>query len=238
MQVVPRTLGRAPILVVDDDPKIVHLVRMYLEREGFDVVAAADGVSAIAAIRERAPRLLVLDVMLPGLDGFSVLRAARVDSDVPVLILSARGSTADRISGIASGADDYLPKPFSPGELVVRVKALLRRAGVSAPRDEEKLALGDLTVDRDRHEVRRAGERIAVTGSDLRLLTALIEARGRIVSREALLDALYGDGESEILDRTIDVYIRRLREKLGDDPEQPRYIATVRGAGYRAVIER
>src|SRR5207247_4569785 len=126
MQVVPRTLGRAPILVVDDDPKIVHLVRMYLEREGFDVVAAADGVSAIAAIRERAPRLLVLDVMLPGLDGFSVLRAARADSDVPVLILSARGSTADRISGIGRGAGDYMRQAFSRCELVVRGEGLFR----------------------------------------------------------------------------------------------------------------
>src|SRR5205823_10514110 len=187
MRDMPTPADGAPILVVDDDPKILQLVRMYLEREGFSVITAADGMAAVAAIRERGPRLMVLDLMLPTLDGFAVLRAARADSDLPVLILSARGSTADRISGIASGADDYLPKPFSPGELVVRVKALLRRAGVSAPRDEEKLALGDLTVDRDRHEVRRAGERIAVTGSDLRLLTALIQARGRSVSREALL---------------------------------------------------
>src|SRR5438034_11346363 len=123
MQVVPRTRGRAPILVVDDDPKIVHLVRMYLEREGFDVVAAADGVSAIAAIRERAPRLLVLDVMLPGLDGFSVFRAARADSDVPVLILSERCYTADRMFGIASCSVDFLPMPFLPGQFLVRVKA-------------------------------------------------------------------------------------------------------------------
>src|SRR5207247_7691478 len=174
MQVVPRTLGRAPILVVDDDPKIVHLVRMYLEREGFDVVAAADGVSAIAAIRERAPRLLVLDVMLPGLDGFSVLRAARADSDVPVLILSARGSTADRISGIASGADDYLPKPFSPGELVVRVKALLRR---STPTDgpTDRLALADLVIDPDRQQVVRGEERLTLTHSELALLLALVK---------------------------------------------------------------
>jgi DNA-binding response OmpR family regulator len=153
-------------------------------------------------------------------------------------MLSARGATSDRIAGIASGADDYLPKPFSPGELVVRVKALLRRAG---PRDEVRhrpFALADLTIDLDRHEVRRGAERIALTASELGLLAALVQARGRIVTREALLDALYGRDESEVLDRTVDVYIRRLRDKLGDDPDRPRYVATVRGAGYRALVER
>jgi DNA-binding response OmpR family regulator len=228
----------APILVVDDDPKILQLVRMYLEREGFTVVTASDGVAAVAALRERPPRLMVLDVMLPTIDGFGVLRAARADSDVPVLMLSARGNTADRVSGLASGADDYLPKPFSPAELVVRVKALLRR---SAPRTTDGttlLELGDLVIDRDRHEVRRGIDRVDLTESELTLLVALVTASGRIVTREALLDSLYGEGESEVLDRTIDVYIRRLRDKLDDDPERPRYIATVRGAGYRALLRR
>ncbi len=237
MQVVSRTSDQAPILVVDDDPKILQLVRMYLEREGFVVATAADGIAAIAVVREHAPRLLVLDLMLPTVDGFAVLRAAREESDVPVLILSARGTTADRISGIASGADDYLPKPFSPAELVVRVKALLRRTGSRATRTREPLALGDLAIDLDRHEVRRGAQRITLTGSELSLLGALVEARGRIVTREALLDALYGQGETDVLDRTVDVYVRRLRDKLGDDPERPRYVATVRGAGYRALID-
>jgi len=228
----------APILVVDDDPKILELVRMYLQREGFPVITAGDGMAAVAAIREHAPRLMVLDVMLPTLDGLAVLRAARADSDLPVLILSARGGTADRISGIASGADDYLPKPFSPAELVVRVKALLRR---TASREAERasiLELGDIVIDRNRHEVRRGADRVDLTQSELGLLVALVRASGRIVTREALLDALHGNGESALLDRTIDVYIRRLRDKLGDDPESPRYIATVRGAGYRALLDR
>src|SRR3989449_4854344 len=163
MRDVPRAADGAPILVVDDDPKILQLVRMYLEREGFPVVTATDGIAAVAALRERAPRLMVLDVMLPTLDGFAVLRAARADSDLPVLILSARGTTSDRVSGIASGADDYLPKPFSPAELVVRVKALLRR---SERRDAEPirtLTLADLIIDRDRQEVRRGAERLALT---------------------------------------------------------------------------
>jgi len=238
MRDVPTAASGAPILVVDDDPKILQLVRMYLEREGFPVVTATDGISAVAAIRERAPRLMVLDVMLPTLDGFAVLRAARTDSDLPVLMLSARGTTADRVSGIASGADDYLPKPFSPAELVVRVKALLRRSGTRVARDTALVELGDLVIDRDRHEVRRGTDRIDLSESELNLLVALVSASGRIVTREALLDSLYGKGESEVLDRTIDVYIRRLRDKLGDDPESPRYIATVRGAGYRALLAR
>jgi len=179
---------------------------------------------------------VVLDLMLPTLDGFEVLRAARAESNVAVLMLSARGSTADRISGIASGADDYLPKPFSPAELVVRVKALLRRAEPREP-TRMSLTLGDLAIDLDRHEVRRRGERIALTQSELSLLAALVRAGGRIVSREVLLDALYGKHEAEVLDRTVDVYIRRLRDKLGDDPDRPRYVATVRGAGYRALLD-
>jgi DNA-binding response OmpR family regulator len=236
MQEVSTASDDAPILVVDDDPKILQLVRMYLEREGFAVITAADGLAAVAAIRERAPRLVVLDLMLPSLDGFEVLRAARAESDVAVLMLSARGSTTDRITGIATGADDYLPKPFSPAELVVRVKALLRRA---APRESARksLSLGDLSIDLDRHEVRRGGERIVLTRSELGLLTALVRAGGRIVTREVLLDALYGKDEAEVLDRTVDVYIRRLRDKLGDDPDRPRYVATVRGAGYRALLD-
>ena len=237
MQAMARIETHAPILVVDDDPKILQLVRLYLEREGFVVTTAADGFAALAAIRQRLPRLMVLDLMLPALDGVAVLRAARADSDLPILILSARGTTADRISGIASGADDYLPKPFSPAELVVRVKALLRRTEGRDDVVRKALGLGDLAIDLDRHEVRRGSERIPLTESELNLLSALVEARGRIVTREALLDALHGKGESEVLDRTVDVYIRRLRDKLGDDPDQPRYVATVRGVGYRALIE-
>src|SRR5437764_5376155 len=237
MRDVPSAADGAPILVVDDDPKILQLVRMYLEREGFPVVTATDGIAAVAALRERAPRLMVLDVMLPTLDGFAVLRAARTDSDLPVLMLSARGSTADRISGIASGADDYLPKPFSPAELVVRVKALLRRTEPREHPARTSLSLGDLAIDLDRHEVRRGTERIALTQSELSLLAALVQAGGRIVTREVLLDALYGKDDAAVLDRTVDVYIRRLRDKLGDDPDRPRYVATVRGAGYRALLD-
>ncbi|MGH2492612.1 MAG: response regulator [Candidatus Limnocylindria bacterium] len=224
-----------PVLVVDDDPKIVHLVRTYLEREGFRVETAADGLAAIAAARELQPQLVILDLMLPGLDGFAVMRAVRSGSPLPILMLSARGSTADRIAGIATGADDYLPKPFSPAELVVRVHAILRRVAPAAP-DMERRRLADLVIDRGRHEVRRQDERIELTHAEFWMLVALVDAGGRVVSREGILDALYGRGESDVMDRTVDVYIRRLREKLGDSAESPRYVATVRGAGYRALV--
>ena len=232
-QAAART-GPGLVLVVDDDQKIVQLVRAYLEREGFAVATAGDGRTALALIADQSPDLIVLDLMLPELDGMSVARRVRADSDVPILMLSARGAVADRIQGIVEGADDYLPKPFSPAELIVRVKAILRRAGGGRPR--HALRLGDVEIDRDRHEARREGHPLAVTTAEFRLLVALAEAQGRVLSRDALLDALYGHAAVETLDRTIDVYVGRLREKLGDDPDRPRYIATVRGVGYRAVL--
>ncbi len=229
----------APILVVDDDAKIVSLVRTYLEREGFPVITAGDGIAALRAIRQARPKLLVLDLMLPELDGLAVMRAVREESDVPILMLSARGSTADRVYGIKEGADDYLAKPFSPAELVVRVNAILRRTPETSvarpPAGRSVLQHDDLVIDRNRHEVRRAGRPIALTAAEFKLLSALIQADGRVLSRELLLDVLYGQSQGEALDRTIDVHIGRLREKLGDDADCPRYIATVRGAGYRSV---
>jgi DNA-binding response OmpR family regulator len=226
----------APVLVVDDDPKTVRLVRTYLEREGLAVVVAADGRAAVEMTREREPALIVLDVMLPEIDGVAVTRILRRSSDVPILMLSARGAVDDRVFGIAEGADDYLAKPFSPAELVVRVKALLRRAQARSSRAERGvLRQADLEIDLDRHEVRRADGVVPLSLAEFRLLAALVAADGHVLSRESLLDALYGDGEGDALDRTIDVYIRRLREKLGDDPDAPRYVATVRGIGYRAA---
>jgi len=231
----------APILVVDDDPKIVALVRTYLERERYRVVTAADGRAALRAIEEHEPRLVVLDLMLPELDGLSVMRRARASSETPILVLSARGSTADRILGLSEGADDYLPKPFSPAELVARVRTILRRAErVTGPTDDEQLVLADLVLDATRHEARVDGRPVALSALELRLLWALLDADGRALTRDQLLDAIHGAGEGDVLDRAVDVYIKRLREKLGDDPLVPRYVATVRGVGYRAVgrVER
>lgn len=226
------------ILVVDDDAKILALVRTYLEREGMAVVVAGNGREALEAFHQHHPRLVVLDLMLPELDGFALLRILREDTDVPVLILSARGSAADRVYGIDEGADDYLAKPFSPAELVVRVKAILRRAGwTSRPASSEprRFSLSDLVIDLDRYEVVREGTQLPLTPAEFRLLVALVRADGRVLSRDLLLDALYGQHSGEALDRTVDVHIGRLREKLDDDADRPRYIATVRTAGYRVV---
>jgi DNA-binding response OmpR family regulator len=230
-----------PILVVDDDAKIVRLVRTYLERAGYRVVEAGDGRSALAGIALEAPALVVLDVMLPEVDGLAVLRAVRRTDRTPVIILSARGLVDDRISGLAAGADDYLPKPFSPAELVLRVERILDRAGSAAAgagpaaRSGEPLRHGDLVVDRDRHEARIGGRLIALTTVEFRLLIALLQADGRVLTRDQLLDAVYGHDEAEVLDRTVDVHVGRLRDKLGDDADRPRYVATVRGVGYRAA---
>jgi DNA-binding response OmpR family regulator len=240
----PPALPDRPILVVDDDAKIVRLVRTYLERDGFSVVTAGDGPAALDAIETHRPALVVLDLMLPELDGRAVIRAVRRDEEAgatPILVLSARGTTIDRIAGLEDGADDYLPKPFSPAELVVRVKAILRRANPPADPASTagartgRIAHNDLVLDPERHEVTVAGSMVQLTHVEFRLLQALLEADGRVLSRDQLLDAVWGADQSEVLDRTIDVHIRRLRDKLGDDPEAPRYVATVRGAGYRSA---
>jgi DNA-binding response OmpR family regulator len=238
-----------PILVVDDDAKIVRLVRTYLERDGFSVVTAADGPAALDAIETWRPALVVLDLMLPELDGRAVIRAVRRDDEAaatPILMLSARGSIVDRIAGLEDGADDYLPKPFSPAELVLRVKSILRRSAPTEPSPAEErevvvpqtrppLRRADLVVDPDRHEVTRGGEVIPLTRVEFRLLLTILEADGRVLSRDQLLDAVYGRDAADVLDRTVDVHVGRLREKLGDDADQPRYVATVRGVGYRAA---
>ena len=233
----------APILVVDDDAKIVRLVRTYLERDGFTVVTAADGAAALEAIETHRPALVVLDLMLPELDGRAVIRAVRRDEEAartPILVLSARSSTIERIAGLEDGADDYLPKPFSPAELVLRVKSILRRAtptaeATTAGPTEPVLRHGDLTLDPSRHEVRRGDQAIDLTRVEFRLLSAILGADGRVLSRDQLLDAVYGQDAADVLDRTIDVHIRRLRDKLDDDPDAPRYVQTVRGVGYRAA---
>ncbi len=230
-----------PILVVDDDRKIVRLVRTYLERDGFRVVEASDGRSALAAIALEAPSLVVLDLMLPEVDGLAVIRAVRRTDRTPIVVLSARGATADRIAGLAEGADDYVTKPFSPAELVLRVRRVLERAEAGrAPASpaavgEPVIRHGDLVLDRERHEVTVGGVPAVLTAVEFRLLAVLLDAGGRVLSRDRLLDAVYGDDGIDILDRTIDAHVRRLRDKLGDDPERPRYVATVRGVGYRAA---
>lgn len=236
------TTAAGPILVVDDDPKILRLVRTYLEREGLRVLEATDGREALAAMAVEAPSLVVLDLMLPHVEGLAVIRAVRQTDQTPIIVLSARGATADRIAGLAEGADDYLAKPFSPAELVLRVRRILERTARAGPREvpgqpAAPLRHGDLVLDADRHEVTLAGHPVPLTAVEFRLLAALLAAGGRVLTRDQLLDATYGQGEVEVLDRTVDAHIGRLRDKLGDDPDRPRYVATVRGVGYRAAPE-
>jgi len=232
-----------PILLVDDDAKIVRLVRTYLEREGLAVIEAYDGQAALAAVAIQQPALIVLDVMLPEVDGLTVLHVLRRTSRVPVLMLSARGTVQDRIDGLEGGADDYLPKPFSPAELVLRVKRLLERAGSSPVTSlaihvdlaQEPLRHADLVLDPACHQVFVGRTPVELTRAEFRLLQALLAAHGRVLSRDQLIDELHGlDGD--VLDRTIDAHVRRLRRKLGDDAAAPRYVATVRGVGYRAAL--
>jgi DNA-binding response OmpR family regulator len=221
------------VLVVDDDPKIVELVKAYLERAGHEVVTAGDGKDALRMVEEHKPALVVIDVMLPSVDGLLVSRQLRVDrGQIPILMMSARGSIDDRIRGLVEGADDYLPKPFSPAELVARVDALLRRSGLQRPANS--LPYADLDIDLDRREVRKAGRLIALTAAEFRILAALVQARGRVLTREHIVEMLHGYGGA-VTERAIDVHVRRLRKKLGDDSALPRYVVTVRGAGYRSV---
>lgn len=220
------------ILVVDDDVKIAQLVSAYLLRAGYRVATAGDGLTALRLIRDLEPALVVLDLMLPELDGRTVARAAREESECSIIMLTALGTTAQRVSGLESGADDYLAKPFAPSELVARVRSVLRRTRPTRP--AAVLRYGDLVLDPGRRVVRHAGRAVELTGSEFDLLCALVRARGRVLSRGQLLDAVARtDGELCVRDRSVDVYVRRLRGKLGDDARQPTCILTVRGLGYQ-----
>jgi len=225
----------ATVLLVDDDPKIRDLLRLYVEREGHRTIAAADGETALAAALRSRPDLVILDVMLPGLDGFEVCRRIRDESDVPILLLTARSGDSDKVVGLDLGADDYVVKPFSPRELMARVRALLRRRRGERAVDEPILVAGGLEVDPNAVEVRLDGEPLELTPFEFRLLTGLMRRPGRVFSRDDLIDTIHGDDDPGIIDRTIDVHLGRLRRKLGDDAADPRFIATVRTVGYKFV---
>lgn len=221
--------GAPRVLVVDDEPPIVDLVRGYLAREGYEVSGAADGPGALAAARANAPDVVVLDVMLPGLDGLEVCRQLRTFSNAYVLMLTARGEEIDRVVGLTVGADDYLVKPFSPRELVARVKALLRRPRTARP---QALATPGLEIDEARRSVRVDGTATEVTALEFDLLAVLAREPGIVVRRAEILERLWG---SEFLadGHLVDVHVANLRRKLGDDAAEPRFIETVRGVGYR-----
>jgi DNA-binding response OmpR family regulator len=217
------------ILLVEDDAALADMVAAYLTGFGFQVTQARDAATALATLQRAPSDAVVLDVMLPDRDGFEVCRALRQHSDVPIVMLTARGDEADRIVGLELGADDYLAKPFSPRELVARLRAVLRRR--AAPRATPILRFGRLEIDRDARAVRVDGVDRALTGHQFDLLVALADCAGRVLSRDALLERLRGDAQ-EAFDRSIDVHVSRIRAAIEDDPRQPRRLLTVRGAGY------
>lgn len=225
------TAGR--ILVVDDEAHIIELVELYLEKEGYEVMSAQDGPEAVEKAGSGDPDLVVLDIMLPGMDGLDVLREIRKSSTVPVIMLTAKESEVDKVVGLELGADDYLTKPFSPRELVARVKAVLRRSQPPEGEEAPILMRGDLVVDVDRRRVEVAGlGEVKLTAKEFDLLRVLAANPGIVLKRDRLMEKVWGYeyiGDT----RTVDVYIRHLREKLADDAENPRFIETVRGVGYR-----
>jgi len=225
-----------PVLIVEDDPNTAALVRTYLEREGFLTIHADNGLKGLQFAREKQPVFVILDIMLPGLDGWEVCRRLRTFSEVPILMLTAREEEIDRVSGLAIGADDYVVKPFSPRELVERVKAILRRVRPRLQPEANSLKAGAIVMDLEKHRVKVGGELVQLTTTEFRLLKTLMQAPGRVFSRNELLDSLYEHGEI-VVDRVIDVHIGKLRQKVEREPAKPQYILTARGFGYSFTDE-
>ena len=225
-------MARKRVLVVDDDAKTVELVKLYLNRDGYKVLTAYDGIEALRLARESHPDLIVLDLMLPGVDGLEVCRTLRNESDVPIIMLTARTTEQARLTGLDLGADDYVTKPFSPRELAARVRVVLRRLpGETLQRGPPEVKHGELTVDFRKYAAFLAGRPLNLTPIEFKLLGALVKEPGRVFSREQLIERALGY-DFEGFDRTIDVHILNLRRKLEPDPSHPRYIKTVYGVGY------
>lgn len=223
--------GMATVLVVDDELRITRLVRDYLRQAGFGVVEASDGPGALRAAREHALDLVVLDLGLPGLDGLDVTRRLRAQSNVPIIIVTARTEEADRIVGLELGADDYVTKPFSPRELVARVRAVLRRVGMQAD-DGEVLHVGPVTVDQPKMRVTVDGGEVDLTPTEFQIVATLAGQPGRVFTRAQLLDAVHGVA-FEAYERAIDAHVKNIRRKMEPDPGRPRFVQTVHGVGYR-----
>jgi DNA-binding response OmpR family regulator len=219
------------ILVVDDEPKIVEVVRDYLANAGYTVSTAADGHAALDQARATRPDLVVLDLGLPGVDGLDVARELQRRGPVPIIMLTARGAELDRVLGLELGADDYLVKPFSPRELVARVRAVLRRSEAVADRSA-LLRVGDVAIDPDRRTVHVAGRRVDLTATEFDLVAHLARQPGRVFSRAQLLDVIHGVAV-ESYERAIDAHVKNIRRKLEPDPHRPRYVLTAHGVGYR-----
>jgi DNA-binding response OmpR family regulator len=229
-------MTKRKVLVVDDDQKIVDLVRLYLERDGYRVFVAYDGLKALELARQKRPDLIVLDLLLPEVDGLDVCRILQADGKVPVIMLTAKTTEADKLIGLELGADDYVTKPFSPRELVARVRAVLRRVGKDALQGPSELRFGDLVIDRRSHEVRLQNDVVNLTPTEFKLLEVMAEDPGRAFSRLELLDRVFGY-DFEGFERTVDVHVKNLRKKVEPDPKDPHYVKTVYGVGYRFDLD-
>jgi len=227
----------ATILVVDDEPQIAHLLRDHLEHAGFTVLTAGDGRAALRLAAVERPDLVVLDLGLPGLDGLDVARTLRRDNLVPIIMLTARGEESDKLVGLELGADDYLTKPFSPKELVARIRAVLRRSEATAAGPDVILVGPEIELDLPRMEVRVAGRRVELTGTEFQIVAAMARQPGRVFTRAQLLDAVHGVA-FESYERAIDAHVKNIRRKLEPDPRAPRYLTTVYGVGYRLAESR
>ncbi len=221
------------ILVIEDDLNTAALVALYLEREGFRPLKAADGPSGLELAKQHRPDLVILDLMLPKMDGWEVCRRLRKTSEVPIIMLTARGEEIDRVSGLTLGADDYVIKPFSPRELVARVKAVLRRTAPRPHRESQVLSYGGVHLDLIKRRLSVQGRPVTLTPHEYALLKTLMSSPGRTYTRDELLQSLYPRGDAVVIERVVDVHIGKLRQKIEADPAEPRHIITVRGIGYR-----
>jgi DNA-binding response OmpR family regulator len=221
------------ILIVEDDHNTASLIALYLEREGFSALTAGNGASGLDLAGRHHPDLVILDLMIPEVDGWEVCRRLRQDSEVPVIMLTARGEEIDRVAGLTLGADDYVVKPFSPRELVARVKAVLRRTSPAVRQAEPRLIHGPVCLDLEKRRLTVDGKTVSLTPHEYALLAGLMAAPGRTFTRDELLQHLYPRGEAVVIDRVVDVHIGKLRQKIEPTPAEPRYILTVRGLGYR-----
>ncbi len=222
------------ILLVDDEPDLRRMVRRYLQAEGFEIAEASNGADALARHRDGSPDLIVLDVAMPGMDGFAVLQEVRRTSDTPVIMLTARAEEIDRVLGLTIGADDYVTKPFSPRELVARIRAVLRRGHTARLDHDDVIEFAEVNIDLARREVHVDGDTVELTALEFDLLAALASAPGRVFTRAQLLERVWG-WDYFGAERVVDVHIGNLRKALGDDATEPRFIATVRGVGYKFV---
>ena len=224
-------MGKYSVLLVDDDEKLVQLLKLYFEKEGFITYAAYDGLQALRLVREKTPSMVVLDIMLPEIDGWEVCKKIRRENEVPIIMLTARDEESDRLIGLEIGADDYVTKPFSPKEVVARAKVILRRMYreiVQRP----PLKIGNICIDFERYQVSKAGENIELTATEFKILEFFAAHPGRVFTRLQIVEQTQGDS-FDGYDRTIDVHIKNLRRKLEDNPKEPRYILTVYGVGYK-----